>query len=124
MWTISNRAVGVILTRRRLNETRKICTTREGLSRKGFGCAEVMNETPGPWTLEGQGSSSSRPTQWRSEMIVGYARVSTDGQTLDAQHATLSTAGAERVFAEKVSGAVTDRKAWRRQSRRWAKAMC
>jgi DNA invertase Pin-like site-specific DNA recombinase len=44
-------------------------------------------------------------------MIVGYARVSTDGQTLDAQHSTLIAAGAERVFAEKVSGAVTDRKA-------------
>jgi DNA invertase Pin-like site-specific DNA recombinase len=44
-------------------------------------------------------------------MIVGYARVSTDGQTLDAQHATLREAGAEKVFAEKVSGAVTDRKA-------------
>jgi DNA invertase Pin-like site-specific DNA recombinase len=43
-------------------------------------------------------------------MIVGYARVSTDGQTLDAQHTTLRTAGAERVFAEKVSGAKTDRK--------------
>jgi DNA invertase Pin-like site-specific DNA recombinase len=45
------------------------------------------------------------------QMIVGYARVSTDGQTLDAQQAALSAAGAERVFAEKVSGAVTDRKA-------------
>ena len=44
-------------------------------------------------------------------MIVGYARVSTDGQTLDAQHSTLIAAGAEKVFAEKVSGAVTDRKA-------------
>jgi DNA invertase Pin-like site-specific DNA recombinase len=44
-------------------------------------------------------------------MIIGYARVSTDGQTLDAQHADLKAAGAERVFAEKVSGAVTDRKA-------------
>ena len=40
-------------------------------------------------------------------MIIGYARVSTDGQTLDAQQATLATAGAEKVFAEKVSGAVT-----------------
>ena len=38
-------------------------------------------------------------------------RVSTDGQTLDAQQSALSAAGAERVFAEKVSGAVTDRKA-------------
>jgi DNA invertase Pin-like site-specific DNA recombinase len=44
-------------------------------------------------------------------MIVGYARVSTDGQTLDAQQAALKTAGAEKVFAEEVSGAQTDRKA-------------
>jgi len=44
-------------------------------------------------------------------MIVGYARVSTDGQTLDAQQAALAAAGAERVFAEKVNGAVTERKA-------------
>jgi len=44
-------------------------------------------------------------------MIVGYARVSTDGQTLDAQHAALTAVGAERVYSEKVSGAVTERKA-------------
>lgn len=44
-------------------------------------------------------------------MIVGYARVSTNGQTLDAQQAALLAAGAEKVFAEKVSGAVTERKA-------------
>jgi DNA invertase Pin-like site-specific DNA recombinase len=44
-------------------------------------------------------------------MIIGYARVSTDGQTLDAQQASLRAAGAEKVYSEKVSGAVTDRKA-------------
>ena len=43
-------------------------------------------------------------------MIYGYARVSTDGQTLDAQHEALTAAGAEKVFQEKVSGARTDRK--------------
>jgi DNA invertase Pin-like site-specific DNA recombinase len=42
-------------------------------------------------------------------MIVGYARVSTDGQTLDAQQAALRQASCERVFSEKVSGAKTDR---------------
>ena len=44
-------------------------------------------------------------------MFIGYARVSTDGQTLDAQHAALTAAGAEKVYSEKISGAVTDRKA-------------
>jgi DNA invertase Pin-like site-specific DNA recombinase len=44
-------------------------------------------------------------------MIVGYAPVSTDGQTPDAQHAALREAGCEKVYAEKVSGAKTDRAA-------------
>ena len=43
--------------------------------------------------------------------IYGYARVSTDGQTLAAQEAALAAAGAVKIYAEKVSGAVTDRKA-------------
>ena len=42
-------------------------------------------------------------------MIIGYASVSTDGQTLDAQHAALRLAGCQKVYAEKISGAVTDR---------------
>jgi DNA invertase Pin-like site-specific DNA recombinase len=43
-------------------------------------------------------------------MIIGYAGVSTDGQSVEAQQAALKAAGAERVFAEKISGAVTDRR--------------
>jgi DNA invertase Pin-like site-specific DNA recombinase len=41
--------------------------------------------------------------------IYGYARVSTDGQTLDAQIAQLEGAGASKLFKEKVSGAKRDR---------------
>ena len=44
-------------------------------------------------------------------MIYGYARVSTDGQTLDTQQAKLTAEGAEKIFSEKESGAKTDRKA-------------
>ncbi|WP_295755268.1 recombinase family protein, partial [Undibacterium sp.] len=43
--------------------------------------------------------------------IYGYARVSTDGQTLDAQRAALVAAGAVKVFHETVSGIKSNRKA-------------
>jgi DNA invertase Pin-like site-specific DNA recombinase len=41
--------------------------------------------------------------------VYGYARVSTDGQTLASQDAQLHAAGCAKVYGEKVSGAKTDR---------------
>ena len=40
-------------------------------------------------------------------MLVGYARVSTSGQSLDVQEQALREAGCEKVFAEKRSGSST-----------------
>jgi DNA invertase Pin-like site-specific DNA recombinase len=47
-------------------------------------------------------------------MIYGYARVSTDGQSVAAQVANLRAAGAGQVFREVASGAKTDRAQLRR----------
>jgi DNA invertase Pin-like site-specific DNA recombinase len=47
-------------------------------------------------------------------MIYGYARVSTDGQSIDAQVMQLREAGAEKVFRETASGARSDRAGLRR----------
>jgi DNA invertase Pin-like site-specific DNA recombinase len=41
--------------------------------------------------------------------VFGYARVSTNGQTLVSQDAQLRAAGCAKVYAEKVSGARSDR---------------
>jgi DNA invertase Pin-like site-specific DNA recombinase len=53
-------------------------------------------------------------TKVRNEMehgmtTIGYARVSTDGQTLQAQTEALQSCGCARIFAEKISGAYSDR---------------
>ncbi len=47
-------------------------------------------------------------------MKFGYARVSTDGQSVTAQVAQLRKAGAAKVFREVASGAKTDRSQLRR----------
>jgi DNA invertase Pin-like site-specific DNA recombinase len=41
--------------------------------------------------------------------IIGYARVSTDGQSLQSQTEALQGVGASRVYSEKISGAYSDR---------------
>lgn len=43
-------------------------------------------------------------------MIFGYARVSTDGQSVDVRVKALRVAGAEKVFRETASGAKSDRR--------------
>src|SRR5437660_12721560 len=47
-------------------------------------------------------------------MKYGYARVSTDGQTVDAQVRQLTKAGCKKVFREVASGAKPDRAQLRR----------
>jgi hypothetical protein len=77
-----------------LNEIHELRTIRLTLIRLMFCCAKDMIKI-GEQTMT----------------IYGYARVSTDGQTLAAQEAALHEAGAAKVYAEKVSGVVTERAA-------------
>jgi DNA invertase Pin-like site-specific DNA recombinase len=50
-------------------------------------------------------------------MLYGYARVSTEGQSLDCQMAALKAAGVEKILAEKVTGKHAQRPALKRLMR-------
>ncbi len=55
-------------------------------------------------------TQAARNAPSASANLIGYARVSTFGQTLDAQVEQLTAAGCARIFKEKVSGARADRR--------------
>src|SRR3984893_4428698 len=64
-----------------------------------------------PLVSRESGNSVAPTCEMESNMaIYGYARVSTDGQSLVAQIGELKSAKSEKVFQEKISGARTDRK--------------
>ncbi len=71
-----------------------------GAEVRGKGCAQFKNC-----------AHPVSPSHGHSEMLLyGYARVSTQGQTLEAQIEQLAGAGCRKVFREKVSGARADRR--------------
>ena len=52
---------------------------------------------------------SLRKSVHNRSMIYGYARISTDGQSVEAQVRQLTRAGCKKVIREVASGAKTDR---------------
>ena len=70
-----------------------------------------MNQNQG---IEIKGLFRFRIPVQNAPMKYGYARVSTDGQSVDAQVRQLTKAGCKKVFREVASGAKTDRAQLRR----------
>jgi len=53
--------------------------------------------------------SQAQIAEQKPMTTYGYARVSTDGQSIQAQTEALQGCGCARIFAEKISGAYSDR---------------
>lgn len=72
----------------------------------------ISHRSPSHWTrqrtFETLESDGLEPNETGEMATVGYARVSTSGQSLDVQLDQLRGAGCEKVFAEKMSGTTTD----------------
>ncbi len=64
--------------------------------------------------------TGSDPLPTSSARLIGYARVSTYGQTLDAQLAQLRAEGCAKLYREKASGARADRRELQRMLRQLA----
>src|SRR5438034_11776299 len=71
-------------------------------------------ERPHPFAAALTDKGKVRAAAKRYVTVYGYARVSTDGQSVDVQIRQLREAGAGKVFREVASGAKTDRPQLRR----------
>src|SRR5262249_41568976 len=89
---LQHEARAYLATHPEVIEEARARSAAEALIRQANLCAYLLNENGGQ-----NGNDRVRSRQ--------HGR-----QTLDAQQAALKAAGAERVYAEKISGAVTDRK--------------
>jgi hypothetical protein len=89
-----------------------LTSTAQGvLKHKGNSVADIRCVMEAPVALTPPSMEEGCEIQKRTTMIVGYdARVSTEGQSLEAQEAALKAESATRIFAEKVSGARADEK--------------
>ena len=77
--------------------------------------SRLLHTTPCPSVSKGsryaKDTCKNKARCYPSSMtIFGYARVSTDGQSVDAQVKALRAAGSAKVFRETASGAKTDRR--------------